>query len=289
MVNGMRATRFLSGIFLASVFVLVMVAGGGVARADDTSNGSDPKFQIDFTPYVWLPTINGTFRFHASDIKTPSGVPIGVPIAAVDRTFDTQIGPNSYLSNVNFALMGTVTAHFGRVGLLADLINVNIASASARVVDLSGPFDATISSQSQVQLVTTLLTVAPSYTLYRNKSTAVDFLVGLQSRTISANANLQLTDANGNGFSAGALRKSTYNNLIVGSYGHVGLGGHWTVPYYVDAGFGPTTSWEGLVGIQYGNLSVNWRYLQYNAASGSDSLLQRLTLGGPMLGYTLRF
>jgi hypothetical protein len=283
----MSAQKFWRGLVIASVSALVVLAGAGAARADDGGAGS--KFDIDFTPYLWLPTLNGTFHFRTSDITTPGGVPIGdLPIGAISRSFDTQVGPNNYLSHINFALMGTVTAHFGRVGLYGDVLNANVSNAGGSVIDLSGPLDATISTHTQIQIVSTLWTIAPSYTVYRSKSSSVDFVAGAQGLTLSTNANLQLSDANGNMFSGAAARKETYSNFIVGGYGHVGLGGHWSVPFYLDAGFGTPTSWEGIVGVKYGRAALSWRYLQFNAVN-NNALLQRLTLGGPMFGYTIQF
>ena len=66
----MRSTSYLRAL-LAVVLVVFALAAGTAARADDdpTPSGDfDGKFHVDFIPYVWLPTINGSFTFKLSDL-----------------------------------------------------------------------------------------------------------------------------------------------------------------------------------------------------------------------------
>jgi hypothetical protein len=251
-------------------------------------NPWDGKFHLQVTPYAWLPTINATLRYPLSSITRPSGEPIA---ADLTQTFDTTIGPNNYLSKFNFGIAGNAAIRYGNVALYTDFINANLSGQSSKVRNLTGPFGnvfATIGRSAQEQTVSTLWTVGPSYTLYHSKGTSVDLLAGGQFLWLSANAGLQFTGPLGNTFTAGASKKENYNDFIVGTYGHVGLGGHWSIPYYLDAGFGKPNSWQGIIGLQYGGFSLDWRYLQYNAGS-STALLQHLSLGGPVFGYTFRF
>ena len=309
----MHATSLVKTGFIFTALFTLGLFSAGVARADDSPaaaaatdivaaptpgatqatataaapNPWDGKLHVDITPYVWLPTINGQFRFHLSDFRGGNG-----PIATdLSQTLDTQIGPNSYLANINFALMGTATARIGRLALYTDVINTNFSTSNASTLNLTGPrgnLNVAIASKAQAQVVSTIFTVAPSYTIFHDGKTFADLMVGGQFEGLSVNANAQLTGPLGNTYSAGASRKENYSAVIAGSYGEIGLGGHWSAPYYLDFGFGAPTSWEYLLGIKYGNLAVSWRYLQFNAGS-STALLQRLTLGGPMIGYTFHF
>ena len=80
-----------------------------------------------------------------------------------------------------------------------------------------------------------------------------------------------------------------YADGILGAYGQFGLGNHWAVPYYADLGTGtPAFTWQAYLGLKYGNLMVGWRHLAYSDG-GNTALLQTLSLGGPMIGYTLHF
>jgi hypothetical protein len=186
--------------------------------------------------------------------------------------------------------MGSVGFRLGPFALYTDVLTANAQTTADRITSVSGPLgnNFTIGGGAGAQIVTTLWTIAPSVTLYHGHGTSVDVLVGGQFLTVSANANAQLFDQNGNIRSGGVSRKETYGQVIVGTYGHVGLARHLSIPYLIDAGFGPQKSFEYLAGVQYGNVSLNWRYLQRNAAS-PESLVQRMTLGGPLIGYTFHF
>lgn len=245
------------------------------------------KIQIDFTPYVWAPTINATFRYRTTDIVTPGGIPL---VVGAVQTFDQTFGPNQYLSKLNFAAMGTVAVHVGPLGAFVDAINLNASGQSATNTSFSGPLGGmyTVGAKGGGQVITTLITAAPTITLFHALGTRVDFLAGGEWLTLTANANVQLTGPLGNTFTAGAGRSETYGDFIAGFKGEVGLAPHLSLPFLADAGFGTPTSYQYYGGIKYGNISLGWRYLQYNAGS-STALVQRLALGGPMLGYTIRF
>jgi hypothetical protein len=260
------------------------------ARADDSASGDQLK--INFTPYVWLPTLNGTFRYNYSDLRG------GQFAKDVGQTFDATVGPNGYLSKINFALMGTVTVRKGRWGLLADGLNANVSSSGARVANFTGPgghVGTTLGVNAQTQVVSTLFTVAPTYNVYQNHGTSVNVLAGGQFMWLSNNAQAQATGEVSLGnlsvtrtVSVGVSKSASFGNVIFGSDGDIGLSKHWSIPYYVDVGTGtPSFTWEGFLAAKYGNASLGWRYLQFNAG-GDTSLLQRLSLGGPYFGYTLR-
>ena len=245
------------------------------------------KVQIDFTPYLWLPTVNGTFRYRTTDIATPGGIPL---VVGAIQTFDQTVGPNQYLSKLNFALMGALSIHVGPLGFFGDFINVNASSQTATNATFTGPLGGmyTLGASGGGQVITTLVTAAPTITIFHALGTQVDFLAGGEWLTLTANANAQLTGPMGNTFTAGAGRSETYGDFVAGFKGQIGLADHLSLPFLADAGFGIPSSYQLYGGVKYGNLSLGWRYLQYNAGS-STALVQRLTLGGPMLGYTIRF
>jgi hypothetical protein len=246
------------------------------------------QVHIDFTPYLWLPSINGTFRYSASALTTPGGTPI---IPGGTQTFDETVGPNQYLSKLNFALMGRLDMHVGPLGLYADFLNVNATSQSGSTANFSGPAGLggfTLSRTGGSQVVTTLVSAAPTITIFHGLGTRVDFLAGGQWLTMSTNTNVQVTGPLGNTFTAGASNKSTYGEFIAGFKGQIGLADHLSLPFLVDAGLGTPTSYQFIAAVKYGNFSLGWRYLQFNAGS-STALVQRLTLGGPLLGYTIPF
>ena len=72
----------------------------------------------------------------------------------------------------------------------------------------------------------------------------------------------------------------------------VGDGG-WFVPYYVDYGVGAPSnnSWQAYAGVgkatRGGAFLLLFRDLNYDFAPGA-ALVQKLRLGGPLLGYTFK-
>lgn len=271
--------------FVLALTVVLAVGWVSTARADDTGE-FDGKTHVDFTPYLWVPTINGTFGFTLSQINS------SIPVAAdLTKTFDLRSGPNNYLTKLNFALMGTFQLRQGNLSLYSDVINLNASNVSTTVTDLSGPagnLNVAIGVNAGAQIVSTLWTFGAGYTLYHHQGTNVDFLVGGRMAYLSANANLQLTSSGplGQTFSAGTAAKETDWNFILGAKGQIGLGPKFSIPYYAD--FGPETlyTWQGLVGLKYGNLSLDWRHLSYSNAS-PGAFVKQFSLDGPALAYTL--
>jgi hypothetical protein len=82
------------------------------------------------------------------------------------------------------------------------------------------------------------------------------------------------------------------NDIIFGLRGKAFFGGdHFFVPYYGDLGTGnDNQTWQAYTGAGYAfdhgqTLLVAWRALNYNEFFPT-SHVQKLSLGGPLLGYT---
>jgi hypothetical protein len=144
-----------------------------------------------------------------------------------------------------------------------------------------------VTGQAEGQIVSTLWTIGPSYTVYHAHGASVDLLVGGQFLPVSGNANVQLT-ALGHTYDTSTSKRGSYGAVIVGAYGQFESGPNWAIPYSFAEGLGTPSSWQGLIGLRYHRVSLSWRYVQYNAGS-STSLVQRLSLGGPLIGYGFRF
>ena len=297
----MSGRPLVRALAVALLLAAQVIGASGIARADSPkpAPSADPyantqwdgKTHLNFTPYLWLPTLNATLRFRGQDVST--GAPItGGPGSG--GTFDTQIGPSNYLAKINFALMGTIELRKGNWAIFSDAINTNIAGSTGQTINVTGPLNnvaLSISGKAGMQTVATLWTVGPSYTVYHDKDSAINLLAGGRFTFLSANANFQIQ---GNGplgltYSAGAARKENYGDAVLGTYGQFGLGGHWSVPFYADLGTGtPAFTWQAFLGLKYGNALIGWRNLAYSSG-GSSNLLQSMSLGGPMLGYSLHF
>jgi hypothetical protein len=269
---------------------LTQVAADVATPAPSASADADPfydgKLHVSFTPYVWLPTLNATFRYNLSDIHLPPGVP------SRSGTIDASVGANKYLSNLNFALMGSAQFRFGNTALNTDFINVNATNQTSTLVNLSGRFphlDTTLTGTAHTHAVGTIAQIAGSNTFYRNGNTTVDVLLGGRMMFTTGATDWQLTASNDVIHKSGsASRSSTLGDAIVGSFGQFALGKRWAIPFYADLGTGdPNFTWQGILGIKYGQLGLTYRYLDYS--NGSAGLVQNLRMNGPQLGYTLKF
>jgi len=274
------SSRWLK-LFLCAVLVGGLTLHGSAARADD-SDFYDGKIHVGFTPYIWLPTINGTFKYDLSDVHQS--------LPSTGGSFGVKIGPNNYLTNINFALMGAGQIRQGNWALVADYINTNVGAQNSSFVSVNGPLGRPLAVTGSVQsrAVTQLLTVGPSYTVFRKDATAVNVLLGGRFVFATASADWQLSGPlgflNPNG---SASRSQNDGDVIIGTYGQFGLCKHWSVPYYFDMGTGtPSFTWQGLLGVKYGQASLSYRHLSY---SGGTGLIQSLQLSGPQFGYSFRF
>lgn len=268
---------------LCAILLAAFALHGSPARADD--NPYDGKLNFTLTPYIWLPTVNGTFRYDVSDLhENLPNPPAG--------TIQTQIGPNNYLTKLNFAFMGAATIRQGNLALYTDYITLGAGNQSGSSFTLVGPLGNphTFSGSVTSHLNATLWTVGPSYTVFNKQGTTVDVLVGARFAWMKASFDYNVMGSDGILNANGSASKSgTLSDVLVGTYGKIGLGNHWSIPFYWDLGTGtPAFTTEVVGGIKYGQLSLLWRYLDYSNAKSSN-LVQSADFGGPMLGYTFRF
>jgi hypothetical protein len=84
----------------------------------------------------------------------------------------------------------------------------------------------------------------------------------------------------------------TTADVIFGLRGKAFFGdSRFFVPYYIDLGVGANNqTWQGYGGAGYAfdhgqTLQLAWRSLNYYGLP-SNSAVQKLTMGGPVLGYT---
>jgi hypothetical protein len=259
--------------------------------AKDASADDGWKFAL--TPYLWLPNINGTLRY---DLPSGSGDSAGV-----------KTGPNSYLENLNFALMATGDLRKGRWSIFTDLIYLHFASEGSTVKDVefqgsggrtsvSGSLDA----GTETDLSASLVTLAGGYAVVDGPGTTLDLIGGARYLRLHAETDWELSTAiAGPGGSETFQRSGSVSESadvvdgIIGARGAIRFGdSQWFVPYYVDLGAGSSDlTWQGMVGLSYhwnwGDLSLVYRYISYDQPS--DKLLQDVEFAGPAFAVTIRF
>ena len=264
------------------------------ARHTVVSDEYDGKTHLTVTPYVWLPTVNGIFQFNAPNRPTPGGGG-----GFTTTTLNTQVGPNAYLSKINFAAMGAVELRKGDVGVYGDAITLNVSSADTFVTSVSGPLghvNLPVDLGTSAHLSSTIWEAGADLTMWHNDTADVQFLTGWRQIRITGNLDYNVIAGKNQQFArSGSLSKTdNVGDVVFGFKGKAAIGdGGWFVPYYVDYGVGAPSNntWQAYTGIgkatRGGAFLLLFRELNYDFNPGA-SFVQKVRLGGPLLGYSIK-
>ncbi len=261
------------------------------ARHTVVSQAYDGATHLTFTPYVWLPTANGTFQFNVPNRPSAGG-------GSTLSTLNAQVGPNSYLNNINFALMGAFELRKGDVGIYGDAITLNVSSGATYITDVTGPFGhvhVPVDFGTSGRVSATVWEAGGDLTLWHNDYADVQFLTGWRQIRVTGNFDYNV-DIGKNQQFARMGSVSTHTNIgdvVFGFKGKVAVGdGGWFVPYYMDYGVGAPSNntWQAFTGVgkasRGGSFLLLFRDMNYDFPAGA-SPIQKLRLGGPLLGYTI--
>jgi hypothetical protein len=251
------------------------------------AHAADDDWKYSVTPYLWLPSFNGSFKY---SLPPNSG---GSPEV---ETY--------YLNKLNAALMLAGEARKGDVSLFTDLDYIDISGSDSHVkaVDFGGTqVNTSIDVGTQTSIKGTVWTLGGGYTVVRTPDASLDMIGGLRylgvdistdwhlSATINDPSSSQVFPLTGT-----VSKRVDLWDAIIGVRGRINPGdaGKWSLPYYLDVGTGSSTlTWQGLVGVAYtngwGDISLAYRHLSYG--QNSDQFIQNLSLSGPLLGATFRF
>jgi hypothetical protein len=267
----------------AGATALLGLALAACAPAGAAEDAYDGRWHFSLTPYVWVPSIDGTLNFN-----TPPGAS-GQP--------QVSITPINFLEYLNVPVMLAGEARKGNWSLFTDIVYVDFSGEKAVVKSVSGPLglvQVPIDAGSQVGLRGTVWTLGGSYTAIRGPSATLDVLGGFRYLSVTASLDWQFSGGIGLLPASGSFSQSEHLwTAIVGVKGKVKLGtGNWFVPYYLDVGTASSTqTWQAVAGIGYaltwGDVLLVYRHLQYDG--GDDKLIGQLRLGGPALGVSFRF
>jgi len=205
--------------------------------------------------------------------------------------------------------MFSADVRYGPFSVLTDFIGARFSATTDDVniksVDFFGRLPVAISRTLQTSTGTTIKevvwTLAGGYTVVQGYWGNLDVLVGFRLLAVNTrtdfNLALTLTGPRGNGATFGGIGDVTAGRDIWNGIG--GLRGRiripqsrFFIPYYFDIGGGgsqPTWQISSGLGYQFGwgAVSANYRYLVFN--QGSNSVVQRVALRGPMLMVNFRF
>lgn len=251
----------------------------------------DGKLHYNLTPYIWLPSINGNLQF-TTPVAGRKGRFGGVVIP-----LSVQVGPNQYLSKINFAAMGAFEIRKGVFDLSGDYINLNGSMGTTNVTQIQGPkggFVVPINLGTSSHLASSIWDLNAGISVAHGSDADLVAFGGYSTFPITATLSYNVS-AGRLKRSGGLTRADSAQDWIWGLRGQALFGNDkkWFVPYYFDSGMGNnnnTYQYYTGVGRVFGQNSVTltWRSNQYTAANNAapNALVQRLRFDGPMLGYT---
>jgi hypothetical protein len=245
-----------------------------------TAAAQDDDKRFTFTPYLWLPTVDGDLRF-----SIPPGAS-GSP--------DIGVGPVDYLENLQLTFMLQGEARFNRFAVFTDFIYLDFSDEDGSVNRITGPgpLEIPIDVGTRTSFTAWLWTLEGGYDVVRNENLRLHAFGGFRYLDADASADVHL---------AGPLalfpqdvhisRDAQLWDGVVGVRGE-GRAGNWVFPYYADIGAGSSElTYQASAGVGYrwgwGDLHLDYRYLKYE--QGGNDLIQDLSLSGPQIGATFRF
>jgi hypothetical protein len=269
---------------LSAIIASALLAASGAASAAGVDL-YDGQWHYSLTPYAWFPNINQTLR-----LTDPSGSSARV---------DVEVKPDSYLSNLDFALMGIFEARKGDWALVMDLIYNDFSSERGKIRTIRGPggnVSLPIDTQVDVGLKVLIWQGIGGYTVARGPSGTLDVFGGVRYLGLEISTDLNFSGPEGVlGRSGATSDKINVWDGIVGVRGAMALGdrGDWFVPYYLDIGAGNYSNWtwQGWTGVGYrfywGDVTLVYRNLSYSTTG--DEVVQDMRLSGPALGATFHW
>ena len=282
-----------------AVALLAIIAATAVSQAQEATPAPeasptfmdreyDGQLHITAAPYIWAPTVRGNFQFSIPTLPRHPGHLLQTSVEA---------GPSDYLSKVNSGAMVAFDVRKGPVDVFGDYIYANVTSnASAFTTIETRRLQVPVSIGISARLAARIWEAAAGYTVARGHDADLSIFLGVRQFPVNLTSGYNVTiGKRGLIAPSGTIAASTLtNDVITGLRGKAFFGdGHFFVPYYIDVGTGDSNqTWEGYAGAGYAfnhgqTLSFNWRSLNYFSFP-PVSHVQKLTMYGPLLGYTFR-
>lgn len=280
----MLQKKLLQGGFWAAVASAGMLVSGGLASAAGVDM-YDGQWHYSLTPYAWFPNIHQTLQY-----STPLGG---------GKTVDVEVKPDSYLSNLDFALMGTFEARKGEWAVAMDLIYNDFSNQDSKIRNVQGPggnLSLPIDTSLNVDIKALIWEGIGSYTVARSTTGTLDIFGGVRYLGLKTSTDLSFSGPEGIiGRSGSQSDRLNVWDGIVGVRGEVKIGdsGDWFLPYYLDIGAGSHSNWtwQGWTGVGYrfdwGDVVLAYRNLYYS--TDEDKVVEDLRMAGPALGATFRW
>jgi hypothetical protein len=217
------------------------------------------------SPYLWAPGAS-------SSVDTQFG------------TLDTDATIGEVVSSTDFALMGVLEARNGRWGFIADLLHSDLTERR------DTPFGV-LFSRARVDTSLTKLSGDAAYRMYDDGQVALDAMGGFRAVSLGLDVSLSPGALPARSFSD----SSSWLDPLVGGRARIALTARWFATALGDIGgfgVGSDLTWQVLATIGYRfderwSVQGGWRHLSIDKeVNGRDV---ELDLGGPVLGFTVRF
>jgi len=289
-------TKVLAGASSIRAWICFFVAAMSSAAALAEEKPDAWQFQI--TPYIWLPTIEGSLRY-----QPPPGGGGGPDIA---------LGPTDWLDLLNAGALVAASAKKGRFSILTDAVYLSLtAKNDGRVISVDDnisvpgtpikvPVNITATLDSRFDLDGLAWTLAGGYSIKENERSSIDLIAGVRyfgvDTTTSWSLDAAITTPGGTVLlpaEGSTDRDVDLWDGIIGSRGHVRIGeGKWLAQYYFDIGTGSSDlTWTAMGALAYefgwGDVVLAYRHLEYD--QDADGLFQGFSFSGPGLGARFRF
>jgi hypothetical protein len=259
----------------AAVLALTAVARAGAAESQD--------WQFALTPYVWLPTVEGTGDF---DTPPDGG---GQP--------EVEIGPVDYLEHLEMVLMLAGEARKGNWVLRADVVYVDFGDQRSSVKTVTGPggvVEFPVNAGTKVSLDGFEWQGTVGYVVLSQPNWSLEVLGGFRYLDVAFELDWQFDGPLNLLPQSGRFSQDVELwDAIVGTRGRFTFGnGTWFVPFHLDVGTGSSDlTWQLFAGLGYsfswGDVLLAHRQLDYDEKEGD--LVQGLRFSGPAIGVSFRF
>jgi len=263
-----------------------------------TAEEPDEGWSFELTPYLWLPTIDGSLKYA---LPPGSG---GSP--------EISVGPTDWLDLLNAAALVSGSAKKGRLTLYTDLVYLSMTSKNdGRVLSVEDtvtipgtripvPISADLNLNTRTDLDGLAVTFAAGYEVASSERSSATVFAGARYFGVDVTSSWDLEvdiSVPGTGVilpSQGQVGSDVdLWDAIVGVRGAFDLNdSNWSLLYNLDIGTGDSDlTWNAVAGLSYGfgwgDLVLAYRHLEYDQPS--DKLLQDFSFSGPGLGATFTF
>jgi hypothetical protein len=243
---------------------LAILLGASAGWAQGTSP-APPKWEFEFTPYVWATGIWGD-------------VAVGrAPTADVEATF------GDIIENLDFAAMAMFEARRGRWGLILDGLYSKLSA--------DGPSPAPGFSRTDVELRTGVVEPAVAYRVWEKEALSIDVVGGARIWIVDTEMKLS-----GTGLPPARFEDTqTWGDPFVGGRLTVRVAERWSVTVLGDVGgfgIGSDLTWQVFGGVSFDItktwlLKAGYRALGVDYENGSFKL--DIVSHGPVVGLGIRF